>query len=134
MVRTASSQFHVPQPQNVVDDRDGTQDHCRAGEDGAQRQAEERVQHSRRHWNSHGVVEKGEDQVLSDVPQGGATEVDGFGNAAKVAFDEGDACALHRHVGAGPHGNADFRFAERRCVVDAGGGHRGMFALSHAAS
>ena len=42
-------------------------------------------------------------------------------------LDEGDARALHGHIGAGAHGNADFRFAEGGCVVDAVAGHRNMF-------
>src|ERR1019366_8048594 len=49
--------------------------------------------------------------------------------AAEVASHEGDARALHGHVRAGAHGNADFGFAEGRCVIDAVAGHRDMFTL-----
>ena len=42
---------------------------------------------------------------------------------------EGDARALHGHVGAGAHGDADFGFAEGGRVVDAVASHRDMFAL-----
>jgi hypothetical protein len=113
----------------VADDRDGTQAHRGAGNDRAEQQAEERVQHPRRHRNTQRVVEKGEEQVLPDVAHGGAAEADGLGNAAQVAFHEGDARALHGHVGAGAHGDADFRFAEGGRVVDAVAGHRNVFAF-----
>ena len=39
-------------------------------------------------------------------------------------FDERDSGALHRHVGAGAHGDADLRLGQGRGVVDAVAGHR----------
>jgi hypothetical protein len=42
----------------------------------------------------------------------------------QVALDQRHAGALHRHVGAGAHRDADVRLRERRGVVDAVAGHR----------
>ena len=52
-----------------------------------------------------------------------------LGNAAQVAFDQRDARALHRHVRARAHGDADMGGGERRSVIDAVAGHRDDVAL-----
>ena len=45
-------------------------------------------------------------------------------DAAQVAFDQGDAGAFHRDVGAGAHRDADVGLRQRGRVVDAVAGHR----------
>ena len=57
-------------------------------------------------------------------------------DAPQVAFDECDAGAFHRHVGAGAHGDADVGLGQCRRVVDAVAGHRdhvpfGLKPLDH---
>ena len=44
-------------------------------------------------------------------------------DAGEIAFDQRDAGALHRDIGAGAHGDADIGLGERRRVVDAVAGH-----------
>ena len=51
-----------------------------------------------------------------------------MGDAAEIAFHQGDARALHGHIGAGAHGDADFGLTEGGRVVDAIAGHRDMLA------
>ncbi len=51
------------------------------------------------------------------------------GDAAQVAFDQRDAGALHRHVGAGAHRDADVGGGQRGRIVDAVAGHRDDAAL-----
>ena len=46
--------------------------------------------------NAEGVVSEGKEEI----------QADGFGNAAQVTFEERDACALHRHIGARAPGDA----------------------------
>ena len=45
-------------------------------------------------------------------------------DAAQVALHQRDACALHRHVGARAHRDADVRLRERGGVIDAVARHR----------
>ena len=44
-------------------------------------------------------------------------------DAAQIALDQRHVGALHRHVGAGAHGDADVGLRQRRRVVDAVAGH-----------
>src|ERR1039458_1383686 len=69
------------------------------------------------------------DQVLTDVPHSGAAEAYGLGNAAEVAAYQGDAGALHRHVGTCAHRNSDLSLAEGGCVVDTVAGHHNVLAF-----
>ena len=73
------------QAKTVQNDRKGAETHGRRGNHGTEQQAEERVKHPRRHRNTQRVVEKGEDQVLPDIPHRGAAEADGLGDATQVA-------------------------------------------------
>jgi hypothetical protein len=50
-------------------------------------------------------------------------------DAAQIAFDDRDAGALHRHIGAGAHRDADVRGGQRGGVVDSVAGHRDHAAL-----
>ena len=70
-----------------------------------------------------GVVDEGEEQVLPDVAHGRLRKPARANDAAEVALQQRDAGALHRDVGAGPHGDADLGGGERRGVVDAVAGH-----------
>ena len=59
-----------------------------------------------------------------------AAQPPGAHDAAQVAFDERDAGALHRDVGAGAHGDADIGRGQRGRIVDAVAGHRHAAALA----
>ena len=125
-----SLQPYVPQPQRVRDDRNGTQAHRGAGNDRAEKHAEEWIEQPGRHGNAQGVVDKSEEQILPDVPHRRAAKTNRLGDPAKIAFDQRDARALHGHVGAGAHRNPDFGFAQGGRIVDAVAGHRDVLALA----
>jgi len=52
-----------------------------------------------------------------------------LGDAAKVASHEGNAGALHGHLGASAHGDSDFGFAESGGIVDAVASHRHVLSF-----
>ena len=76
-----------------------------------------------------GVVDESEEEVLADVAHHRAAEADGFLDAAQVAFEQRNAGAFHRHIGAGAHRDADIGRGERGRVVDTVPGHRDDVAL-----
>ena len=76
------------------------------------------------------VVDEREEQVLPDVAHGRLGQAAGAHETAEVAFHQRDAGALHGHVGAGAHGDADVGLGERRRVVDAVARHRHDAALA----
>ncbi|MCY1369466.1 hypothetical protein D9M69_565110 [compost metagenome] len=57
------------------------------------------------------------------VAHGRHGQAAGAENAEQFALDQGDLCAVHRHIGAGAHGNADIGSRQRGCVVDAVASH-----------
>ena len=75
------------------------------------------------------VVDEREEQVLPDVAHRRAAQTARAHDAAQVALDQRDAGALHRHVGAGAHRDADVGLRQRRRVVDAVAGHGDALAL-----
>ena len=44
---------------------------------------------------------------------------DGRADAAQITLDQRHLGAVHGHIGAGPHGNTDIGFGQRRGIVDA---------------
>ena len=54
---------------------------------------------------------------------------DRFFDAAQIAFQQRDAGAFHRHIGPGPHRDADIGGGECRRVIDTVTGHRDDAAL-----
>src|SRR3974390_1969544 len=105
MASSGGSEPYPPESEGVGDDRDGAEAHGGGGEHGAEEQAEEGVEDAGCNGDAEGVVDEGEEQVLTDVAHSGVAEADGFGDAAQVAFDKGDAGAFDRDVGAGAHGD-----------------------------
>ena len=79
---------------------------------------------SGRHRHADGVVNERQEQILPDVAHRRAAQATRADDAAQVAFDERDAGAFDRDVGAGAHGDADRRLGERRRVVHAVSRHR----------
>ena len=55
---------------------------------------------------------------------GGLGQLPGSDDAGEVALEQGDSGALHGHVGAGAHRQADVGGGEGGCVVDAVACHR----------
>ena len=96
---------------------------------GLSRRPNERIEHARGDGHAERVVDEREEQVLADVPHRCAREAAGAHDAAEVALDEGDAGALHRHVGPGAHGDAHVGLGQRGGVVDAVAGHGDDAAL-----
>src|SRR2546422_2461865 len=129
--REDRSQVQFSQPQRVGDDRDGAEAHGGAGDHRAEEEAEDGIERAAGDGNSEGVVEEGENEVLPDVPHRGAAELARADDPPEVPLHQRHAGALHRHVGAGSHGDAHLGPGQRRSVVDtvAGHGHHRPFRL-----
>src|SRR3954454_8310458 len=122
--RSQQLQSGYAQPQCIGDDT-----YRRNGDRGSsnnrrEQDTETRIEDARGNRNAGGVVYKSEEQILPDVVHGGPREAARANDAAQIAFQERNVSALHRDVGDGSHGDADFRGGERRGVVDAVSGHR----------
>ena len=115
----ADSQTDGAQPQRIADDQNRAQAHRRAGDHRIEQQAEGRIEHAGRERHRERIEDKGEEQVLPDVAHGGAAEMPRAHDASQIAFDQGDAGAFHRDIGAGAHGDADLGLGERRRIIDA---------------
>ena len=102
---------------------DAAEAHGGGGEDGAEQDAEERIEYAGGDGDSDGVVDEGEEKILADVAHGGLAELAGAQDSGEIAFDQRDAAAFHGNVGAGAHGDADVGLRERGSVVDAVSGH-----------
>ena len=72
---------------------------------------------------------KAPNEVLLDVADRGARDLDGGDDALQAAADERDVGRLDRDVGAGPDREADVGLGQRRGVVDAVADHRHALAL-----
>src|SRR5580704_7127323 len=66
-VAMAGLKCEAAQPQRVGDDRYGAQRHRQRGNDGAEKQAEGRIQHARGNRDADRVVGEREYQILADV-------------------------------------------------------------------
>src|ERR1035437_3112137 len=123
------SQFRISQPECVANDGYGTQAHRRARDDGTKEQAEKWVEQTCRDRNSQRVIDEREEKILPDVSHHRTAQVYGLGDAKQVAFHERNSRAFHRHVCAGPHGDANMRGGQCWRVVDAITGHRNDLTL-----
>jgi hypothetical protein len=85
---------------------------------------------ARRDGHPERVVDQGEHEVLLHIGDGRLRKLACPGDAAQVAFNEGEVPTFHRHIGAGPHGDADVGAGECRGVVDPVAGHRDTPSLS----
>jgi hypothetical protein len=70
------------------------------------------------------VVDEREAEVLLHVGDRRLGELAGAHDAAQISLHEDHFPARHRHVGAGPHGDADVGLGQRGRVVDAVARHR----------
>ena len=113
-----------PQPQRVADHADRRQRHRGGRDDRRQQDAEGGIEDARRDRDAGRVVDEGEEQVLADVAHGRLRQRSRADDAGEIAFQQRDAGAFHRDIGAGAHGDADFGGRERRRIVDAVAGHR----------
>src|SRR2546422_4780907 len=68
-------------------------------------------------FRSNAVVDKGEEQVLADVPHRALAEAPRPHDAFQVSFYQSDARALHGHVRAGTHRDANMRLGQGRGIV-----------------
>ena len=65
---------------------------------------------------------------MPDIGHCQLAQIPGFGDAAEITLDKGDARTFHGDVGAGAHGDSDVRPCQRRRVVDAVARHRNPLA------
>src|SRR5262249_47800380 len=122
-------EFDVSQSQSVYDDRHGTEAHRGTCDNRAQQQAEKGVEQPGSQGNPQRIVDEGEEQVLPDVSHHGAAQPDGFDNAAQISFHQGDAGALHGHVSAVTHRDADVGGCQCGGIIDAVTSHGHDVAL-----
>src|SRR5271155_5220790 len=127
--KSASSESDVSEPERVGDHRHRAQTHRRARDNRAKQQAELRIKHARRDWDTDHVVKKGKEKILPDVAHRRAAQPPRLRDTAQVAFDQRDPRALHRDVGPCPHRDSDLRLRESRRVVDTVSRHRDDPAL-----
>ena len=79
------SQLDAPEPQGVDDDRYGAETHRRAGDYRAEQNTEEGIQHPGGYRNTERIVDKGEEEVLADIPHRHLREPPRLGDAAQIA-------------------------------------------------
>src|SRR5215469_481316 len=122
--RACELQLGVAKAESVGDYRDGAEAHGGGGDDWAQEQTEFRVKDAGGDGDSDGVVDKSEEEVLLDVAHDCFAEAARADQGSEVAFQQGDAGALHGDVGSGSHGNANLGLGECGGVVDTVASHR----------
>lgn len=122
--------FDPSQPQRVGDDGDGGQTHRRRCNHRRQEQTGDGIEQSCCDRHADGVVGEGEEQVLLDVAQGSASQFPRPHDAHQVAAQKRDACAFHRHVGTGAHGDANIGGGEGRGVIHAVARHSDLVAVT----
>ena len=86
---------------------------------GAEQQAEKRIQHAGGDRHSHRIVDKREKKILANVAHGRAAERSRADDAAQVAVQQRDSGAFDGDVGSGAHGDADVGLRKRGRVVHA---------------
>src|SRR6266487_2891271 len=123
------SKLSFAESQRVGDDGNGTEAHRSACDDGAEQHAKERIERPRSDGDPEGVVDESEEKVLADISHHRAAQSHRLRYSAQIAFDESDAGAFHRDIGASTHRDADVSSGERGRVVDAVAGHRHDLAL-----
>ena len=72
--RAAHYSSHVPQAQRVGDHGNGAEGHRGAGQNGAEQQSEEWIEHAGGDRDSQRVVGEGKKKILADVAHGGAAQ------------------------------------------------------------
>src|SRR6267143_1945015 len=104
--------------------------HRGAGYDGTEQQAEERIEQTGGDGNAKGVVDKGEEEVLTDVAHHSLAQTDRLNNSSEIAFDERDAGAFHGYVRSRPHRDPNVGRGKSGRVVDSVPGHCDHVMLS----
>ena len=79
----------------------------------------QRVQRTGSYRNACRIVDEGEEQILPDVAHRRSREPARTHEAVQIAFEQGDACALHGHIGSRAHGDADVGCCKRGSIIDA---------------
>jgi hypothetical protein len=98
---------------SAFDDGDRAESHGGRGDYRIEHNTEHRIEGARRNGNSDRVVDEGEEQVLLDVAHRGSAEPPRARDTSQIPLDQGDPRALHGHIGAGSHGDADVGLGQR---------------------
>ena len=116
------------QAQGVETDRHGREAHRNRADDGLELKvpAKELLVQADCQRNADDVVEEGPEQVLPDVPDGGAAQTEGRRHVTQTALHQHHVRRVDRHVRAGSDGNAGVRPGQGRGVVDAVSHHRDL--------
>src|SRR5437667_8383078 len=117
-----------PQRHRVHHDRHGAEAHSRARDDWVQNDPDS-GQYAGSDRDERGVIEERPEQILADLLDRPAAQLDRSHDVPKIVLDQYDASRLHRHVGAAPEGDPHIALREGRCIVDAVPHHRDDLAL-----
>jgi hypothetical protein len=71
------SDLYTPKTESVADDRHRAEAHGGGSYNGAQKKSEKWIQHTCCDRNAQGVVYKGEEEILFNIPDGHPAEPDG---------------------------------------------------------
>ena len=127
----------MSQAQRVCHDAHARQAHCCGAEHGRELPAGEGEEHTRGQRDADAVVEQRPEQVLLDVADRGARELDGAGDIHEVAAHEHHVGTLLGDVGAGADGKAHIGARQGGGVIDAVAHHGDLAArvlqLAHVA-
>ena len=105
------------QTQSVGNNTETGQTHGGCPEHGVQRQTQGN-KNAGGQGDADGIVKKGPEQILVDVPKGGPAEPDGGGNITQAAFHEDNVSRVNGHVGPRANGDPNVRPGERGSIVD----------------
>jgi len=117
------------QVQRICNHSRRAQAHCQRGDHRRQQPARERKEQPGGERHTQGVVDESEAQVLPHVGHRGHRQRPRGRDATQIALDQGQLRAVHGHVGARTHRDADIGTRQRRRIVDTVTGHRDDAAL-----
>src|SRR5262249_24617359 len=94
-----------------------------------EQEANERVQHAHSDRDSKGVVAKGADQILADVPHSHPTDLNRRDDTHQAAFDQGNIASLDSDIRSCTNCKPHVRLSKGRRIVDAIADHAYRLSL-----
>ena len=127
--RSGNTGLKELEPQGVCDNAHRAEAHGGSGEHGVELESEGDKQHARSQRDADGVIEEGPEQILLDVADYRAGELNGGDSVEQVALHQDDVGGFDGDIGAGADGNAHIRSCQGRGIVDAVADHGDLLAL-----
>src|SRR5262245_34613352 len=114
----AHSQFHMTQAEGIGDDGHGTEGHGGTGNDGAQKYPPDWIKHACRDRHPNHVIEKGEQEILPDIPNRGLTQPPCTEQSAQITFDQGYSRTLNGCVRPSSHSDPHISRCKGRRIIN----------------